>query len=850
MDAIFLKLLNMSISAGWLILAVIVIRLLLKKAPKWISCLLWAIVAVRLLCPFSIESTLSLIPSAEILSPAVVQYAQEPEIDTGVTFINSAVNPMMGESFAPAPGDSVNPLQIWMYVAGILWAVGLSIMLVYAFLGYCRIRRTVQEAIPLQDNIWLCDAVASPFILGIVRPRIYLPSGMDEEQMKYVLVHEEAHLKRKDHWWKPLGYLLLAVYWFHPLVWIAYGLLCRDIEIACDEKVIKDMDMSGKKAYSDALVSCSMQRRMIAACPLAFGEVGVKERVKTVLHYKKPAFWVILVSVAVCVVIAVCFLTNPKRDTFDVKIVVPAGGESGFYFSEEEISPDKNRITLFSGEGLGDTEVVLQPIEFREENAYEPTYMTPGMPVKMDVEKGAWFRVGVHIGNPTNEDMVAYVRVKGVDVRISDYAVNEIEMDGEDKIDQNSQHGELIQYLGNWYPKADLSDDTIEWLNWYNSLPEDEQLKVDHVPSDLYELAGYGNDSETAAETYDASYTDENTITFTGIIVDHTLELLEPHIMIEPFGDEIPYERICLILPENEMDWMARVDSVVSITCKDSFEETLPPFGEAISISGIGDTPMIREGGISAAISAAIFEKNASAPSYTGSSKSAFCDFYLLGKSTFDSDEDAKVRTITYYGWSLYQEYSVSEKGIRDISGSHIPVALTFELSENGYELKEYWEPRDGSFFVSDIRDKFPERLAEDGIDSQKFILPQIQSCYRQAVEANHLQTDTVIENLLDTICSDPAASSNPQDYIDAHPIEYRELMYYDKYTIRYCLNRFQNGKETGLDGKIMAIACEELLQTKGTIPADAYTAETGQFWFDTLLAHAGNLVEPYFETE
>lgn len=312
MDVIFLKVLNMSISASWLILAVIVLRPFLKKAPKWILCVLWAMVAIRLIFPLSFESTFSLIPSAETINPSVIQHAQEPALNSGVTFIDDTLNPIINESVSPTPDISANPLQIWISVGGVVWSAGLIVLLGYALFSYLRIRNKCQEAILLRDNIWLCDAVKSPFILGIIRPRIYLSSSIEERQITYVLAHEQAHLKRKDHWWKPLGYLLQAVYWFNPLIWIAYILFCRDIELACDEKVIKDLEMNGKKAYSHAMLSCSMQKKILMTCPLAFGEVGVKERVKTVLNYKKPAFWIIVVAIVACISVALCFLTNPK----------------------------------------------------------------------------------------------------------------------------------------------------------------------------------------------------------------------------------------------------------------------------------------------------------------------------------------------------------------------------------------------------------------------------------------------------------------------------------------------------------------------------------------------------------
>lgn len=313
MNYVFLKLFNMSITASWAIAAVIILRFLLRRAPKWLRCVLWTIVAIRLVCPFSFESMFSLIPSAEPISPTAVQHAAEPVIDTGIPAINNTLNPMTGDSAVPTPQDRVRLLQSWTSVGSIVWVIGLTVLLGYALFSFLRIRRKVEESIRLYDNVYICDAVKSPFILGLIRPRIYLPSDTEDTQLDYVLAHERAHLKRKDHWWKPLGYILAAVYWFNPLVWTAYILLCRDIELACDEKAVRTLNMDGRKAYSEALVACSIKRRMIMACPLAFGEVGVKERVRTVLNYRKPAFWLILAAVAVCAAAALCFLTNPKK---------------------------------------------------------------------------------------------------------------------------------------------------------------------------------------------------------------------------------------------------------------------------------------------------------------------------------------------------------------------------------------------------------------------------------------------------------------------------------------------------------------------------------------------------------
>lgn len=428
MGNIFLKFLNLSITAGWLILAIMLFRFVFRKTPKWVNCLLWGMVAIRLICPAFAESSFSVLPSTALVKTTSVASGEMqnyiPSIDSDLPIVENVINPALNESFAYSDEDSAAPIQIVTYVAGIIWLCGMALLLLYALISRLRIHLMVREAVSYKDHIYECDGVSSPFILGIVKPKIYLPSGVEEKEREYIIAHESAHLKRKDHWWKPFGFLLLAIYWFQPLCWLAYILLCRDIELACDEKVIKDMDFDEKKEYSKVLLACGQQRKMIMACPLAFGEVGVKERVKTVLNYKKPAFWIVLVAIAACLIIGVCFLTNPPEE-YRIRVTIPAGSTETFCYSDEEISPKKNTVTLYMGEGVGDVLVVLLPVEVKEENAYEPTYITPGMPAKMEVEKGAWFRIGVYMQNPTEEDIHVYVSVKNVEVRISDAAGKE-----------------------------------------------------------------------------------------------------------------------------------------------------------------------------------------------------------------------------------------------------------------------------------------------------------------------------------------------------------------------------------------------------------------------------------------
>ncbi len=313
MGTVFLKILNMGLTASWLILAVVVFRFFLRKAPKWISCLLWALVAFKLVCPFTVESALSLIPDNEPLPENIVT-GNTFQVDTGIGFLDGAVNDYLGDHYyegITVPAGNGNHV---MNVLGIIWITGVIVMLLYSFISYYRLYRMTGASIRKEERICLCDHIDIPFILGIISPKICLPSGLDESRMEYVIAHERAHLKRLDHWWKPAGFLILSVYWFQPLCWISYILLCRDIEFACDEKVVRTLGGESRKAYAEALLFCSIRQSGVTACPLAFGETGVKERVKNVLDYKKPAFWIILAALLCCVAAAVCFLTGPKEE--------------------------------------------------------------------------------------------------------------------------------------------------------------------------------------------------------------------------------------------------------------------------------------------------------------------------------------------------------------------------------------------------------------------------------------------------------------------------------------------------------------------------------------------------------
>ena len=344
MDDVFLKIVNLSISASWLILAVLVLRVVLKKAPKWVMPLLWGVVALRLVCLFSIESALSLIPSAETIPSEIVTETREPVLYEQAT-LDIVTNPTLPSAAEVPVGVSRQQAQVDFNIYSVLWLAGMAALLVHALVSAGKLKRKLATAILLRDNIYESEFVDSPFVFGVVKPNIYLPMHMDEGTAAYVIAHEHAHLARRDHWWKVLGYLVLALHWFNPLVWVAYILFCRDIELACDEKVVRGLDGAARADYSQALLSCAAPKRAVAACPLAFGEGNIKTRVKSALHYKKPAFWVAAAAVLAVVIVAVCFLTNPRSergslvwaqklnaaDVASIELYVPAEGEARQY---------------------------------------------------------------------------------------------------------------------------------------------------------------------------------------------------------------------------------------------------------------------------------------------------------------------------------------------------------------------------------------------------------------------------------------------------------------------------------------------------------------------------------------
>lgn len=614
MSDIFLQIVNMSITASYIALAVILLRFLLKKAPKWIMGILWGFVALRLVFPFSVESVFSLIPSAKPI-PNDILTSDTPTINSGISILNNNVNSVLQGSLSPNIGDSVNPLQIITFIAAIIWVLGVTAMLIYTVISYFRVKKQVKEAVLICDNIWGCDRVSTPFILGVIKPKIYLPFSMNESDREYVISHEKAHLKRCDHIWKPLGFLLLSVYWFNPVMWAAYILLCRDIELACDEKVIKEMGNGIKKPYSEALINSSVPRKMITACPLAFGEVGVKERVKSVLNYKKPAFWVIAAAIITLIITAVCLLTNP----------------AGVKLSKIENSNIKaeNFQRIYYGDGI----------------SIEGSY-----------------------SDFSQKDLKSFLNL-----RISKTPVSLKRGSARDK-------------------------------SYVLIIQDDMQYSL----SSAYPLGLY-------------FYFNED---FSEVFVNDGVKPTLSYRVKSPDKARRFYNRLC-------------------------------------NRNGINSE-------LKAFLDGEIARQNES-----DNTKDNFVaiDYEIMKLKETDSE-------VTLYMWVLYEEYSLKNGGLNVEAGSHIPTVITAAKNGRIYDLKEYWQPRDGSFYAKDIRRKFPFYLWRKATDSQWCIDEQTQRCEEKALKyfQQNGNISKHVDNIVDQSKNDPNISFDTafeEIYRDAEYIYY-----------------------------------------------------------------------------
>lgn len=742
MAGIFLKIVNMSISACWIVLAVMLSRIILKKAPKWINCVLWGIVGLRLVMPFSFESVFSLIPSAETISK--MPDSPRPHIDSGVPVIDNQVNGYLkGNYFEGVSRPTGNFVDITTILA-VVWAVGILALLIYSLVSFLILKSKIGTAVLLCDNIYQSEAVVSPFVLGLIKPKIYLSFNMNEQNMEHVIAHELAHIRRKDHWWKPLGFLILTIHWFNPLIWLSYILLCRDIELACDEKVVKELDNEQRADYSEALLACSVNRRMIAACPLAFGEVGVKDRVKSVLNYKKPAFWIIIVAIVLCVGLAVGFLTNPMNvSVFNGKY------ETGKCLYDSLISEEKatkNNNTVFS---ITQNGVFYETLEdgttYELGKLTETDYTTRDLSVTL-TNQGKWLNLG-RIKNAyecSNEigTYVIFQKPNGTVYIVALFSDGSV-------IDVFK-----LKRIGD----CDISNSIIEQFAWTYSpmlshtshffYPFEFDFEYTHIIATCtngmmqnLEAEGQPKASTLRFEKGQHVYwtPDEGVIEkvpstskISLTVYNGNNEIYSSSVIFECVARELGSADFKIYLEEANGIVLTRKEDCACFVEKAGSFISVDKAGSSISNIGGADTP----DKLTISISNVLKDK------YRSTKPDGLVhieSYHLLanevasGTPKFGNAEHAE--EITVYLIVYHMKYKIHEI-VEEVEGDFVPTAITFSIDENGeYLLKDYWTPRAGANYANDIRAKFPGDSADDALNIEKYAEALTKDSWTQANE-------------------------------------------------------------------------------------------------------------------
>ena len=805
MTELFYTILNMSISASVLVLVVLLLRLLFRKAPKWVAVLLWGLVAVRLLCPFALETPFSLMPKTEWITE-----------DTSFSDENTYFDSVAPEHITPDPNfaDNVNvhyyPLEPHIeihrgvnpvFVLNCVWLAGIAVMLVYMFVSYICVYRRIRGAKQFKDNIYTSEAVSSPFVLGLIRPRIYLPEKMDAVSMSYVIAHEEAHLRRLDHLWKPIGFLLLAVHWFNPLIWIGYILLCRDIEMACDERVVRTMNDEERFDYSEALLACSVSRKMITACPLAFGEVGAKERIMSVLNYKKPAFWIIVAALIACAAAAVFFLTNPidKGDPIDeensyfmmieeegiaeIRVSTPINS-GGCIHADNSLFKSGEKVWLENLNHIDDLRgVEVAAISESGETVYSVTF--PESATNMEIEQlllqTEWFI-------PPESISMKYTTVK----------------EGSENIIASNISERTLTY---WVLKGHQEE---IWA-YRNTAINDTVDETFRKWGERIAAVGV-NDERNCVDVYVYDFDEGDIGRFQKALGHLSYVLIQKDDAIEMIPDE--QKQLTL---EDVIELSAKGQD---LTWEDFYEFKSRETGSGLYIR--------------------VYEIDEIFSVWIGGGAPIGTPMYIyLSANDLDTRIDIRDGGVEEFIENAIPRYEI--ENIIYHSGAE-DTALEAFYSDDKYT---YYFPTIRSnavivYYKNGIEQTVTEALAEGKItmsDLDRYEIEYYADAKSETEESYVTQSiQKEIADLFAEIESSPSYSSNPQDYIDAHPDEYKKLVEYGEHSLAFVFNEFLAGGQTGLHGHIMCTVMMNLLNDNEII---AYDAVTGQDYFDHWLASA-----------
>ena len=753
MEAAFLYLQERAVGSGIVIAVVIALRYLLRDAPKGFRMILWAVVAVRLLCPYVPESPWGVIPESQwdFTAETSSEALQTPDALPDTAVVMTPLNPA---ELYPVPARETPPetpqISLIRVLSGV-WLGGLCVLLAWSLYSYLKLRRTVAASLPVGDNTRICDDIQSPFVLGILRPRIYVPSGLTESALASVLAHENAHIRRGDTLWKLCAWLITCLYWHHPLVWLSYALFCRDMELACDEAVIRDMDASRRAAYSEALLQCGLRRRRLQVCPLAFGETGVKERVKAALNYRKPALWLTGAAVCACVVAAVCLLTRPAADT-DSETFQLLNTQSDANITQGDAVAQS--ATGTQAEAATGT----QPDASAAPSAKEPL---------------EWITVNADANWENLEETRQAVEFPGVTFHWTPEKITMTDADG----------AETVLYYGmpvwNAY-FADLNGDGYSELCSMVSVGSgliDERIEVYDIRNGrLSELQDRGFCNYTLSAENGA--------------------LIAKQWRVDNYSDTLPYSAPLLT-------GTLRLTDAGKLFIVPSNPDAI---GAAQSV-GYGLSPEL-ESAVHEAILTHDRDHYANAD-FDAESHVLLGIFPDAVETEADSGEWENI--ITLYLMTLFNGYDYRGGRFETVTGRSGPAVLTFRMGADGETptLTDYWEPRDGSYYWPDVREKFPSVLTDAELNTQTYIMQETQDCYRQAVEHWNMDVTPILDALFATIMESPATSSNPGDYLNEHSLEVRKLLYYGDYTRAYLDGRIDDAQ--GLLARLMELVSVRL---------------------------------------
>lgn len=886
MEAVFLKILNMSLTASYVILTVLLIRLLLRKAPKKYSYTLWAVIGFRLCCPVSFQSALSLfslkpfnVTTAQQATPAALTHVPgnvgtgaTPQITTGTSAANAVINSSIP---AAAPGNSVNPLQVLILAGTILWCLGMAAMVIYSTISYFGLRRRMSNAILLEGNVWQSDHIRSPFILGIFRPKIYIPFRLDEQTQRYVLAHEQYHLKQGDHVVKLAAFMLLSIHWFNPLCWLAFILMSRDMEMRCDEHVLSRAE-SSSKAYSMSLLSIAANRRFPSPSPLAFGETGVKSRIKNALSWKKPRLWVTITAGVLCVLVLLSCAANPKQETEENTLfgktyvtqvtifedltadITTLGTENQFRLDEDGTlfwyvnSQWMNQGKLENCQLSADNFDLCFP-----ERSGGPSGWYEDLSSKQlrEENKNAWLLL------PSGES--------GLDVYYLYYLL--LQQDGtiylawghSDTLEDDLADSPIIRWVCRLEAVSTAPETTTPVTSGtVSSVSDSNTAQWWHCPARSAIMYAY------FPITFDMEYTYIEAECSAGDLVDydtkptiirgqqltfdagHSLywspydsngnEAMEATITFWVYNADTLIKSGSIMIAGQLQD-DSSLDVCYTATLLDGSHLTLTQETCGGTITNSGEDAISSHEDPSTLITQALLKAHGSnIPDGNMGTVSYEVLQQLVACGAADADPDAPTGYSIYYLLATYQQFTPTNDGVGLTQHTFFPAIVTLDSYADGtHTLVEYWEPdlNSSAAYEADIRENFPQELQDTVLNPDRYLLRLTQKCYESAVQAWSLDTGTIIENLLSEITSSPAAASAPGLYIEAHQAAYDTLTYYGNYTLDYCFRQFLAGGGVGLDGHIMALACQDIMGAMGEAVLIDYA--TGPEWFNALRANA-----------